>query len=245
MPLMVTPPLAVSIISGAHTLDCHIWGMIVDVLASYFMCIYVCSVSWCFSPTISTSSTTSFTNPYLYQHHPSPTTSIPPQLPPPPPLPPTTTHSTPPTTLQADTHVFPGGKLDEADHSHQWAELYSTLARQSISDMMGSFTSNCRERLPIYKSVSSDGIPGEVSLRINAIRETFEESGILMLRDAGKMAEVHGGRTAGSVKPALRILEKELVKKWRERVHDNAYDFITMCRSGGSPWRHTIFGFAK
>lgn len=135
--------------------------------------------------------------------------------------------------------------MDEADHSHQWAELYSTLARQSISDMMGSFTSNCRERLPIYKSASSDGIPGEVSLRINAIRETFEESGILMLRDARKMAEVHGGRTAGSVKPAVRILEKELVKKWRERVHDNAYDFITMCRSGGSPWRHTVFGFAK
>ena len=151
-----------------------------------------------------------------------------------PPLPHATTHSTPPTALQADTHVFPGGKLDEADHSHQWAELYSTLARQSISDMMGSFTSNCGERLPIYKSASSDGIPGEVSLRINAIRETFEECGILMLRDAGKMAEIHGGRTAGSVKPALQTLEKELVKKWRERVHDNAYDFITMCRSGGS-----------
>lgn len=102
--------------------------------------------------------------------------------------------------------------------------------------MMGWFKSNCRERLPIYKSLPSDGIPGEVSLRINAIRETFEESGILMLRDAGRMAEIHGGSTAGSIRPTLKVLEKNVVKKWRERVHDNAYDFITMCRSGGCPW---------
>ena len=109
-------------------------------------------------------------------------------------------------------------------------ELYRTLAQQSISDMMGSFRSNYKDRLPIYKSTPSDSIPGEVSLRINAIREMFEESGILMLRDAGRMAEIQEGSTAGSVRPTLKVLEKELMKMWRERVHDNAYDFITMCR---------------
>lgn len=105
---------------------------------------------------------------------------------------------------------------------------------------MGWFKSNCRQRLPIYKSLPSDGLPGEVSLRINAIRETFEESGILMLRDAGRMAEIHGGSTAGSIRPSLKVLEKNVVKRWRERVHDNAYDFITMCRLGGRPLIHHI-----
>ena len=100
---------------------------------------------------------------------------------------------------------------------------------------MGWFKSSSRERLPIYLSLSPGGIPGEVALRINAIRETFEESGILLMRDAGKMAEIHGENTAGTVRPALKVLEKDAAERWRKCVHDNAFDFITMCRSDGCP----------
>ena len=86
-----------------------------------------------------------------------------------------------------------------------------------------------RKRLPIYDSIPREGIPGEIALRICAIRETFEESGILFARP-GKDAPLMAGPLdqAGTMQPSLVSLPD--LEQWRHRVHQSADEFLSMCR---------------
>ena len=72
-------------------------------------------------------------------------------------------------------------------------------------------------------------LPGEVAFRICAIREMFEESGVLIARhrdQSGKMMAY----VPGSIPPAVMSMSEECASQWRNRVHINAQNFIAMCR---------------
>lgn len=64
-------------------------------------------------------------------------------------------------------------------------------------------------------------IPKDLSLRVTAIRETFEECGILLC----KRTNLDKGDTCGSV----NHLEIDSIDKWRKLVQKNAYNFIELC----------------
>ena len=129
--------------------------------------------------------------------------------------------------LQADVHVFPGGVLDEADYSPKWLDLFTEP--KGCEHPFASILS-LRHLLPIYKCISQDNpIPGEVGLRICAIREFFEEAGILLARDRDEVSS-KANMFPGSFGPAVKELPDDVMKEWRTRVHNNAYEFITMCR---------------
>ena len=49
-----------------------------------------------------------------------------------------------------------------------------------------------------------------MAFRINAIRETFEETGILLTVDP--------------------LDQKQLDPEWRDRVHNNPSEFISLCK---------------
>ena len=124
--------------------------------------------------------------------------------------------------------------MEHTDHSQDWKELFNSLVtNQSFDDIVEWLVPRGRDgdckRLPIYETIPSDGIPGEVALRICAIRETFEESGILFARngkDAPLMAKsLDHVRAVG---PSLKYIPG--LEQWRHRVHNNADDFLTMCR---------------
>ena len=72
-------------------------------------------------------------------------------------------------------------------------------------------------------------IPGEIAYRICAIRELFEETGVLLVRQHEDMLR-QISLYPGSMSPALMSLSHENLFQWRDRVHTNAYNFITMCR---------------
>ena len=76
-----------------------------------------------------------------------------------------------------------------------------------------------------------DCLPEEIAYRICAIRELFEETGILLARKKEEVVDfpVHG-LSPGTVSPVVMSLSDTTLSQWRERVHDNAYNFITMCR---------------
>ena len=76
-----------------------------------------------------------------------------------------------------------------------------------------------------------DCLPEEIAYRICAIRELFEETGILLARKKEEVVDfpVHG-LSPGTVSPVVMSLSDATLTQWRERVHDNAYNFITMCR---------------
>lgn len=68
-----------------------------------------------------------------------------------------------------------------------------------------------------------------MAFRICAIREFFEEAGILLARDRDKMVSVMDV-VPGMCSPAVKVLPQAEMREWREKVHNNAQEFITMCR---------------
>ncbi|KAG0056371.1 hypothetical protein BGZ83_005287 [Gryganskiella cystojenkinii] len=85
----------------------------------------------------------------------------------------------------ASAHVFPGGMVDEADHDPRWATLLDYTQKPNAP--------------PLHNEIC-------------AIREAFEESGVLVCD------------------PPTELSNDE-IRIWRERVHDNASEFYNLCTS--------------
>ncbi|KAI1294254.1 hypothetical protein EDD11_008208 [Mortierella claussenii] len=86
----------------------------------------------------------------------------------------------------ASAHVFPGGNVDKADHDPRWATLLNYKAKGPSAP-------------PLHNAIC-------------AIREAFEESGVL-------------------VSDPPTELSNDEIRIWRERVHDNAQEFYNLCTS--------------
>lgn len=76
-------------------------------------------------------------------------------------------------------YVFPGGNIDPADSNLKWYELFAKFHFDNDSFM--SLVPKTAVRPQIFKSQPNE-LPKEISLRITAIRETFEECGVLMCK---------------------------------------------------------------
>lgn len=87
-------------------------------------------------------------------------------------------------------HVFPGGVLDAADRSADWLSLFAPHHRPP---RFGLGPAPPRRAtfpvLPDARPGATDGdeaaLPDDVAFRICAIREAFEEAGVLLLRPRG------------------------------------------------------------
>ena len=118
--------------------------------------------------------------------------------------------------------------MDEADYSPGWVSLFTDQNR--CAQPFTSITSLRNASLPVHRSIPQDSlIFGEVAFRICAIREFFEEAGILLARDnvdVESILEV----IPGSFPPTIKQLPSSVLNEWRTRVHNDANQFITMCR---------------
>lgn len=115
-------------------------------------------------------------------------------------------------------YVFPGGVVDSADSNLKWREIFA--ASGVNNDRFTSLISKHTVRPDIYRSGQNE-LPKEISLRITAIRETFEESGILIC----KHKDDHT-----STKWAKHVsIPKNELQTWQSKVHNNATEFLTLC----------------
>lgn len=81
----------------------------------------------------------------------------------------------------ADMHVFPGGGLEESDCGKDMAALCDGMGPEGASSVIGDATTP-RRALGFF---------------IAGIRETFEETGILLARDdSGELVDLRGERSA-------------------------------------------------
>lgn len=112
--------------------------------------------------------------------------------------------------------VFPGGSISSADSSSEWKHIFSTFS--SKIELLSSTIINENIHLPIFTRDPSEALPRWVSLRISAIRETFEECGILLCKkenDSGLFT---------------RHFLIEDSKAWRNKVCKDPYEFIKLCK---------------
>ncbi|XP_072278523.1 acyl-coenzyme A diphosphatase NUDT19 [Pyxicephalus adspersus] len=122
--------------------------------------------------------------------------------------------------------VFPGGAVDASDFSNDWIKVFERhtnkpnfglgVVRQPSSTRSPMFVTDRRK----FGSL----IPGDVAFRICAIRETFEESGILLV--------VPDSDEADTNQNLINAYEQdgEEMAKWRVEVYNNPQNFIHMCK---------------
>ncbi|KAM5236560.1 acyl-coenzyme A diphosphatase NUDT19 [Ctenodactylus gundi] len=121
-------------------------------------------------------------------------------------------------------HVFPGGALDPADRSADWLRLFAPhhgpprFGLGAVPPRHSAF--------PVLPDVRPDpgggaaALPDDVAMRICAIREAFEEAGVLLLRP-------RGGRPAPG--PARAVRPPPDLAAWRARVRGDARHFLQLC----------------
>lgn len=108
-----------------------------------------------------------------------------------------------------DSYVFPGGNCDPADEIPDWMELFP----KSELNVPLSLSNN------EFDSTNSNVIPQAISSRITAIRETFEESGILLCKK---------NTDPESFFATNYKIENET--DWRKRISKNPIEFYNFCR---------------
>ncbi|KAM9765081.1 acyl-coenzyme A diphosphatase NUDT19 [Menidia menidia] len=132
-----------------------------------------------------------------------------------------------------NAYVFPGGVVDCSDFSSDWLEVFKPFV-DSPNFGLRHVEQPIESRPPIFATDRlklGSAVPGEVALRICALRETFEESGVLLVvskREKGLLKsfeETWGGQ---------HYTEDELsgaeLTKWRALVNQNPSNFVQMCR---------------
>ncbi|XP_048371951.1 acyl-coenzyme A diphosphatase NUDT19 [Sphaerodactylus townsendi] len=127
-------------------------------------------------------------------------------------------------------YVFPGGTVDAADFSAEWLQLLpEPPPRCGLGPVKGP-------RAPLFATERSElggsPLPGDVAFRICAIRETFEEAGVLLLAPAAE-----GGRpgpacdgSPARLLPAERLPPASELAEWRRRVQRQPGAFLQLCR---------------
>lgn len=128
--------------------------------------------------------------------------------------------------------VFPGGVVDDADFSQNWLELFKHIGIQKEEDFGWDHMKGKPRAGPIAAPREEGLLPNDVAFRICAIRETFEESGVLL---AGRPTEVMQSlflRREKTFAPASvfsGFATEEVGVEWQQRVHKDASQFRVMC----------------
>lgn len=122
--------------------------------------------------------------------------------------------------------VFPGGLVEPSDFSNDWMTVFERHV-QKPNFGLGVVRQPPDTRSPMFitdRTKFGSLIPGEVAFRICAIRETFEESGVLLVVPENSNIEDNQ-----NLMDAYEQNE-EAVAKWREEVQDDPLRFIEMCK---------------
>ncbi|XP_010878922.1 nucleoside diphosphate-linked moiety X motif 19 [Esox lucius] len=136
-----------------------------------------------------------------------------------------------------NAYVFPGGLVESSDFSSEWLEVFKSF-RRLPNFGLGFVKQPPETRPPIFatdRMKLGSPIPGDVGFRICAVRETFEESGVLLI--VPKYEERHllnsiEKKTGGppELTTTTDICNKDELAKWRALVNENPSNFIKMCR---------------
>lgn len=136
-----------------------------------------------------------------------------------------------------NAYVFPGGLVDSSDFSSEWLDIFQQFANTPNFGLR-SVRQRLETRPPIFATDRlklGSPIPGEVAFRICALRETFEESGVLLVVPQPEISRL--SKSAEDMCASHQVLDNRVNKicsaelsKWRTRVNENPSNFIRMCK---------------
>ncbi|XP_026486584.2 acyl-coenzyme A diphosphatase NUDT19-like [Vanessa tameamea] len=112
--------------------------------------------------------------------------------------------------------VFPGGVKEEADASERWLHLLGSFGFDQ-----SDFETLHRAGAPITPIFADNPIKRHIALRITAIRETFEELGLLICSSKHKTSKIDYW--------ANFISDIDL-KYWQKRVSENPSELLNLCK---------------
>ena len=129
-------------------------------------------------------------------------------------------------------YTFPGGLIDKADFAKDWLDIFSSSSagHASVLDHLKASCSPPEKAAPTFVTQRPDDwkIPAEIAFKICALRETFEESGVLLVRS---MDQPHAsGNERGQFARRYDAGVDEL-REWTARVRSDASHFATLCRT--------------
>lgn len=116
--------------------------------------------------------------------------------------------------------VFPGGMVQDADHSGDWNALFEKVMGRPLLDMIHQPLFNFSDAL-----LNSWTLPPDVAYRICAIRETFEESGLLLATNRELLLFSDEPLVVSSSSAELRKAADQ-----RQKVEQKPEHFLQMCK---------------
>lgn len=121
------------------------------------------------------------------------------------------------TSFMQNNIAFPGGGVEVQDETLDWLRYFKEAG---IPDAAFKELDIPQTNRPfIFQSTKPETLNRVVSLRLTAIRETFEEVGVLICRKSGR-----GNFTFGS------FVKDFDVAPYQKLIHDNKITFLDMCR---------------
>lgn len=127
------------------------------------------------------------------------------------------------TSFMPNSIVFPGGAFDKQDGSPSWNGFFSKAGVSS--DKLTGLTKVQGPRPFIFENDDANTLDRNISLRLTALREAFEELGVLL----GNRKEEAGASSSGFSK-AVNDFD---IETWQKQVHDNEKSFADLCEELG------------
>ena len=119
--------------------------------------------------------------------------------------------------------VFPGGTISKEDYSTSWKSYLQKFTGQMVESLAQEFhIPDLSVRAPMFTLDRPWDVPAEVAFRICAVRELFEESGILLATTQRNLSRKHTG--------SVISMQKETLSKWRKLIAQNDSNFLLMCQ---------------
>lgn len=119
---------------------------------------------------------------------------------------------------------FPGGGLDGSDEDKDWISFLKSKNIQYKQMFLNPIDSNKYQKPFIFENHNPRSIHRDLSLRINAIRETFEEVGIVLCRDA---VEIRSNESS-AISDYFHSKDCDIVE-WQQKIHDHKETLLSFC----------------
>jgi len=119
--------------------------------------------------------------------------------------------------------VFPGGVIAQADFARGWRDLFNNFGY--TDDDLEELVLKDVDRPMMMKAELDEVISRDIAFRLAAIRETFEESGVLLLKSSTGYS---------SHSEAFSFNSSSTLSSWRTKVHSNPEELLSLYRQVGA-----------